>query len=102
MHRRLRGRSPSACEPALRVLGLDTSNLCQELCDYLTTEVLRAGSPVREDDVLSELGVDSFSIMELVLFVERRFGVVLPMERLTPESIRTVRTLAACVARAAP
>lgn len=75
--------------------------LADELCRFLSTEVLTSGTAVAPEDVLADLGVDSFSLMELVLFVERRFGVVLPMERLTPENTRSVRTLADCVAGAA-
>lgn len=81
---------------------MDVVRLREDLCGFLGTEVLGTGAPVADDAVLADLGVDSFSVMELVLFVERRFGVVLPMDRLTPDAIRTVRTLADTVASVAP
>jgi len=80
---------------------VDVVRLRQELCAFLGAEVLGTGLPVDEDAVLADLGVDSFSVMELVLFLERRFGVILPMDRLTPDALRSVRTLAATVACAA-
>ncbi len=79
---------------------MNSATLETELCQFLSAEVLRTEQSVGPDDTLAELGVDSFSLMELVLFVERRFGVVLPMDRLTPENTRSIRTLSACVAGA--
>lgn len=76
---------------------MNAANVADELCRFLSSEVLQGEASVEVDAELTALGVDSFSLMELVLFVERRFGVVLPMERLTPETTRTVRALSACV-----
>jgi acyl carrier protein len=48
--------------------------------------------------LLSDAGVDSFALMELVLYLERRFGVVVPVDRLTREHTRTAHALGCCVA----
>jgi acyl carrier protein len=42
---------------------------------------------------LSSIGVDSFSLMEMILFIERRFNLVLPAESLTPENLASVKSL---------
>lgn len=80
---------------------LDPGAVGGELADFLATDVLAGGVRPGADDVLADLGVDSFALMEVVLFVERRYGVVLPLERLTPEHTRTVAALGRCVADAA-
>ncbi len=69
-----------------------------QLCDFLRANVLAGDVTVQPDTKLSQIGVDSFSLMELVLFIERRFGLELPAEALVPENIVNVRALSAyCV-----
>lgn len=68
------------------------------LCDFLRDNVLAGEVVVTPETVLSQIGVDSFSLMELVLFIERRFGLELPAEALVPENIASVNSLSAyCV-----
>lgn len=69
------------------------------LREFLSDQVLAEGVEVDEDSILSELGVDSFSLMELLLFFEREFAVSLPMEELTPDNIRSVRALSECIVK---
>lgn len=72
--------------------------IAAELCDFLRANVLAGDIAVTPETALSEIGVDSFSLMELVLFIERRFGLELPAEALIPENIASVSTLSAyCV-----
>lgn len=66
-----------------------------QLCDFLKKNILATDITVTAETELSAIGVDSFSLMELVLFIERRFSLVLPPESLTPENIASVKTLAA-------
>jgi acyl carrier protein len=46
--------------------------------------------------VLSTLGIDSFSLIEIVLFIERQYGVVLTDESLTPDNLKSIHSIAAC------
>jgi acyl carrier protein len=69
----------------------------EELLRFLTEEVLSSATAVREDQPLAEVGVDSFALMEVLLFVERRHGCVLPLEHLAADNVRTVRTLSAWI-----
>ncbi len=73
--------------------GLDQETVSRELRHFLMSEVLAAGVQLEDDSVLADVGVDSFALMEVVLFVERKYGVVVPMEQLTPDGIRTLRGL---------
>ena len=52
---------------------------------------------IDENTVLEELGVDSFSVMEILLFVERRFNIAMSLDKLTPKSVRNAKTLAQAV-----
>ncbi|POZ50051.1 acyl carrier protein [Methylovulum psychrotolerans] len=67
-----------------------------QLCEFLRTNVLAGDVAVSPETPLSLIGVDSFALMELVLFIERRFGLELPAEALTPENIASAGALAGC------
>lgn len=71
-----------------------------QLCDFLRENILAPDVAVTAETELVDIGVDSFSLMELVLFIERRFGLELAAEALTPENIASVGTLSAyCTAQ---
>lgn len=78
--------------------GVSTEEIREALRSFLQSEVLAPGVSLGDDDVLADLGVDSFSLMEVVLFAERRWGAVLPMASLTPDNVRTVRSIGDCLA----
>ena len=80
-----------------------TEEIAGELCDFLRENILAANVEVTAKTELGNIGVDSFSLMELVLFIERRFGLVLPAESLTPDNIASVGTLSAyCITQLKP
>ncbi|OQK16280.1 hypothetical protein AU255_14410 [Methyloprofundus sedimenti] len=82
------------------VVKFSAEEIASQLCVFLRDNILAPQIEVTSDTALSEIGVDSFSLMELVLFIERQFGLELPAEALTPENITSVGTLSSyCVAR---
>ena len=73
--------------------------ISQQLCIFLSENILAQEVEVMPDTELHDIGVDSFSLMELILFIERNYGLVLSPESLTPENIATVHALSVCCAR---
>ena len=49
------------------------------------------------DTDLKSAGIDSFSTVEILLFIERKYGTAIPDDKLIPENFRTLRTLASTV-----
>lgn len=72
-------------------------NICSELCTFLSENILSEDVQLDRNTELSNIGVDSFSLVEIILFIERKFGVVLPEEVLTPDNLLSVKTLATCL-----
>jgi acyl carrier protein len=70
-----------------------------ELCAFLKTNIVDKNITIDPDTSFPKLGVDSLSIIELVLFVERKFNVALPEHELIQENFKSARTLAACTLR---
>ena len=66
------------------------------LCLFLQENILAPDVVVTPDSELAIIGVDSFSLMEIILFIERRFGIILPPESLTPENTASVSNLTLC------
>ena len=67
------------------------------LCKFISTELVAPGVTVTSTTSLEQLGIDSFSIIEIILFIERQYGVTLPDEALTKENIYSVETIVTCV-----
>lgn len=66
--------------------------------NFVRENVLAKGVAITPETMLRDIGVDSYSVIEMVLFIERQYGVVLPEEKLLPENLKSVRALAACTA----
>lgn len=72
--------------------------IATELTDYLNRDPRVEGS-IEPDTELVESGrIDSLTILDLVVFVEERYGVALSADDLTPGNLSTVSALAALVA----
>lgn len=77
----------------------DISVICAELCDFVSTNILAEGIELTAQTNLNSLGVDSFSLIEIVLFIERQYGIVLTDESLIPENLKSIETIAVCTMR---
>ena len=71
-------------------------DIATRLCSFLQDNILADGLDITVTTELSSIGVDSFSLMEVILFIERSFGVILPAESLTPKNIASVQSLSQC------
>lgn len=62
---------------------------------------LRPDEPVtRETDLLSEGYLDSLVVLDLLVYIENQFGVVIDNAAISPQNLRSVRSLAALAAGA--
>lgn len=75
---------------------LSTATIAETLCVFLQENILAPEITVTTNTDLSSIGVDSFSLMEIILFIERRFNLVIAPESLTPENIASVHALSLC------
>ncbi|MFQ5590452.1 MAG: acyl carrier protein [Phycisphaerae bacterium] len=72
----------------------ETAAICDEISRFLRANVLDEDVELTNESGLRELGVDSVGLVELLLFVERRFGVMMPDSAMTEENLHSVDTLA--------
>jgi len=69
--------------------------LSQEIATILSID----SSKVILDTPFHEIGIDSLSFVELLVFIEKTFNIKLMESGLTSEDFRTVRSLASSISR---
>jgi acyl carrier protein len=78
---------------------ISVDTISQELCSYIKSMIVDKRVTVEPKTNFSQLGIDSLSLIELVLFIERKFNIALPEEDLLPENFKSAETLAKCTYR---
>lgn len=73
--------------------------ISDSLIEFLKSKILAEEVDLQYDTELPDIGVDSLSIVEITLFIERKFGLVLPFEELNSETIGSVGALTECCQR---
>ena len=81
----------------MKDISVDT--ISQELCSYIKSMIVDKRVIVDLETNFNQIGIDSLSLIELVLFVERKFNIALPEEDLLPENFKSAETLAKCAFR---
>ena len=71
--------------------------MCERVVKFISDNLLAEGVHLDADSSLTQLGLDSFSLIEMLLFVERQYGVVVPMQKFNRENTETVRAFAEVV-----
>lgn len=75
-------------------------DLIDPLCEYISATHLDGRAEVDPDAPLLEWGIlDSLGLGDVLAFVERRFGVVVPLEEIVPANFRSVEQIAALLER---
>jgi methoxymalonate biosynthesis acyl carrier protein len=70
-----------------------------QLLEFLRREVFSPQTAVTEDTDLIASGFDSLSLMRLLLFIEKTYGLWIPEGEITETTLKTTRSLATVVVR---
>lgn len=76
--------------------------IAERLYHYARANLVAGNVPFDQETPLEEAGLDSFCIVELLLFSERSFGVSVPESHLTQANLTSLASLARCIAGLAP
>ncbi len=68
-----------------------------DIITFLVNNIVAPNTVITATTVLRDIGIDSFSIVEIILFIERKYGVVIPDDKLIPENFRTIQALSTIV-----
>ena len=64
--------------------------------DHITKRFLAKGVKLEPAMPFSDLGIDSMTVVELVMYIEEEFGIVIPADQLTGENLRSLESLVNC------
>ena len=81
---------------------MDQHIIIGEIKKYIQKNILAESVHIDASTDLKQAGIDSFSTVEIILFIERKFGVSIPDEKLLPENFKTLQSLAATVQELIP
>ena len=79
----------------------DPKTIAAQLCQFARTNFVADGADFDENSPLARAGIDSFALVELLLFCERSLGVRVPDSHLTGANLASLSTLANCIAQLA-
>lgn len=78
------------------------TSIVEEIKKYVEKNILSGDVTIDASTDLKKAGIDSFSTVEIILFIERRYGVVIPDHKLVPDNFKTLQSLASTVQELMP
>lgn len=81
---------------------MDAEIIIAEIKNYIEKNILDKTVQIDAVTELKKAGIDSFSTVEIILFIERKFGVAIPDEKLVPNNFKTLQALSATVLELMP
>lgn len=73
--------------------------ICEALLQHIHNNILDQSVEMNVETPFKEISLDSLSLIDLILFLERRFNISVPDTELQPENLLSVKTLAGCAFR---
>ncbi len=73
---------------------MDSTAIIENIKKYIEENILSGDVKIDATTNLQHAGIDSFSTVEIILFIERKYGVMIPDDKLVPDNFRTLQALA--------
>ena len=65
--------------------------IIEEIKKYIEKNILSSSVKIDADSDLKSAGIDSFSTVEIILCIERKYGKSIPDDNLGPENFKKLR-----------
>jgi acyl carrier protein len=75
---------------------INKDSIILEAKKFLSKQLDVKAESIQREAELKSLGLDSFRIIELVLFIERKTGLTFPDHAYTPSNLKSVESIANC------
>ncbi len=76
---------------------MDIERIESDIITFLVNNIVAPNTVITSTTIVRDIGIDSFSIVEIILFIERKYGVVIPDDKLVPENFKTIQALSMVV-----
>jgi acyl carrier protein len=77
-------------------IGPPLETIVNDIVEFLRSNVLAPEVSLDAHTPFRAVGMESISLVELLLFIDRRFGVTIPESALTPRNVESAAALAQC------
>jgi len=71
-------------------------DIAAKVSAYLSKRFLAKGVKLETDKPFADFGIDSMTVVELVMFIEEEFGIVIPADELTGDNLKSLDSLVNC------
>ena len=77
-------------------MAADQQQIILRVTEYLKQRFLAKNVVFDSSKAFADFGVDSMTVVELVMYIEEEFGIVIPADQLTGDNLKSLDSLAAC------
>ena len=71
--------------------------IISEIQHYIESSILDSRIKLDPETNLQKAGVDSFSIVELIIFVQNNYNISIPDSQMLPNNFKTIQSMAQLV-----
>lgn len=71
-------------------------DIIKSISEYLKKRFLASNVTLNSADKFADFGIDSMTVVELVMYIEEEFGIVIPADQLTGENLSSLDSLSKC------
>lgn len=83
-------------------MSVDKGKISSMMIQFLKANVLGEGVEITGTTPFVEIGIDSVTVIELVMHIDDEFGIDIPPNDLTEENMSSIDALASCAMRFVP
>jgi acyl carrier protein len=77
-------------------MAANRDQIIDKLSEYLKKRFLAKDVELHSELAFSDYGIDSMTVVELVMFIEEEFAITIPADQLTGDNLRSLDSLAEC------
>ncbi len=77
-------------------MAANREKIIEQLSAYLKKRFLAKDVVLRAEMPFADIGIDSMTVVELVMYIEEEFRIIIPADQLTGENLRSLNSLAEC------
>ena len=80
-------------------MAVDQQQILHQVTDYLKQRFLAKNVAFDPSKAFADFGIDSMTVVELVMYIEEEFGIVIPADQLTGNNLKSLDSLVACAVK---
>ena len=76
---------------------MDENIIVSDIKKFIEINILAGNIKLDAETILQNAGIDSFSIIEILVFIQEKYKILVPDDQLVPENFKTLASLARLV-----